>query len=158
MMQAALFRLSRCFPIRRRKSPRKERLSKEAIEAFGKEEDNQALVYLAEKYIGKTLSVRELESLCYISDNLHFSFDLIDYLIQYCVSRGKRDFRYIEKVAVSWAEKGITTVKDAQQEEAAASRRKRERGITRPLGSKSDFNRFARRDDYDFDESSILDN
>ena len=106
----------------------------------------------------KTLSVRELESLCYISDNLHFSFDLIDYLIQYCVSRGKRDFRYIEKVAVSWAEKGITTVKDAQQEEAAASRRKRERGITRPLGSKSDFNRFARRDDYDFDESSILDN
>ena len=141
-----------------KKPVERARLSKEAIEAFGKEEDNQALVYLAEKYIGKTLSVRELESLCYISDNLHFSFDLIDYLIQYCVSRGKRDFRYIEKVAVSWAEKGITTVKDAQQEEAAASRRKRERGITRPLGSKSDFNRFARRDDYDFDESSILDN
>ncbi len=92
------------------------------------------------------------------SDNLHFSFDLIDYLIQYCVGRGKRDFRYIEKVAVSWAEKGITTVRDAQQEEADASRKKRERGTARQLGSKSDFNRFARRDDYDFDESSILDN
>ena len=73
-----------------KKPVERARLSKEAIEAFGKEEDNQALVYLAEKYIGKTLSVRELESLCYISDNLHFSFDLIDYLIQYCVGRGKR--------------------------------------------------------------------
>ena len=34
---------------------------------------------------------------------------MIDYLIQYCVGRGKKDFRYIEKVALSWAEAGITT-------------------------------------------------
>ncbi len=39
----------------------------------------------------------------------------IDYLIQYCVDRGKKDFKYIEKVAVSWAEEGITTPKQAEK-------------------------------------------
>jgi len=38
---------------------------------------------------------------------------LIDYLIQYCVERGKKDFRYIEKVALSWADQNITTPKEA---------------------------------------------
>ena len=36
-------------------------------------------------------------------------------LLQYCVDRGKKDFKYIEKVAVSWAEDGITTPKQAQK-------------------------------------------
>ena len=41
--------------------------------------------------------------------------DLIDYLVQYCVDRGKKDFRYIEKVAVSWAQSGISTPEQAQK-------------------------------------------
>ena len=49
-----------------------------------------------------------------MSDVLHFSDDLIDYLIQYCVERGKKDFRYMEKVALNWAEEGITTPEQAQ--------------------------------------------
>ena len=48
-------------------------------------------------------------------DVLHFSDDLVDYLIQYCVERGKKDFKYIEKVAISWAEQGITTPTEAQK-------------------------------------------
>ena len=51
--------------------------------------------------------------LLYIYDSLDFSADLIDYLIQYCVGRGKKDFRYIEKVAVSWAEEKVKTPKQA---------------------------------------------
>ena len=42
-----------------------------------------------------------------------FQKHLIDYLLQYCVQREKKDFRYIEKVAISWAEAGITTPHDA---------------------------------------------
>ena len=49
-----------------------------------------------------------------MQDVLHFSDDLIDYLIQYCVERGKKDFRYMEKVAINWAEEGITSPKEAQ--------------------------------------------
>ena len=50
-----------------------------------------------------------MKSILFFSDHLHFSDDLIDYLLQYCVERGKKDFRYIEKVAISWAEANIST-------------------------------------------------
>jgi DnaD/phage-associated family protein len=46
---------------------------------------------------------------------LKFSDDLVDYLVQYCLEQGKKDFRYIEKVAVNWAEEGITTPKQSQK-------------------------------------------
>ncbi len=54
-----------------------------------------------------------MRTILFIMDKLGFSEDLTDYLIQYCVDRGKRDLRYIEKVAISWAEQGITTQKQA---------------------------------------------
>ena len=57
-----------------------------------------------------------MKTILYFSDVLHFSADLIDYLLQYCVDKGKKDFKYIEKVAVNWAEQGITTPKQAQSQ------------------------------------------
>ena len=38
----------------------------------------------------------------------------MDYLLQYCIDRGKKDFRYIEKVAISWAQAHITSPNEAQ--------------------------------------------
>ena len=73
------------------------------------------LLFIAESYIGKPLTPSEMKTILYFTDVLHFSDDLIDYLIQYCVDKGKRDFKYIEKVAVNWAEEGITTPKQAQE-------------------------------------------
>ena len=55
-----------------------------------------------------------MKSILFFTDKLHFSDDLIDYLLQYCVERGKKDFRYIEKVAIAWAEAGITTPAQAE--------------------------------------------
>ena len=55
-----------------------------------------------------------MKSILFFTDRLHFSDDLIDYLLQYCVERGKKDFRYIEKVAIAWAESGITTPAEAE--------------------------------------------
>ncbi len=41
------------------------------------------------------------------------SADLIEYLVEYCVSRGRKSMRYIETVALAWAKDGITTVEMA---------------------------------------------
>ena len=71
-------------------------------------------MFIAESFLGKTLSPGDICSILFISDELHFSFDLTDYLLQYCIDRGKRDFRYIEKVAISWAEAHITSPDQAQ--------------------------------------------
>lgn len=88
--------------------------SADQLRAFKTRENTAQLLFIAETYVGKALSVNDIKTIYYMSDVLHFSDDLIDYLIQYCVERGKKDFRYMEKVAVNWAEEGITTPKQAQ--------------------------------------------
>ena len=92
----------------------KPEYSLDQLAEFKSRETTSELMFIAETYLGKTLSANDIRSLLFISDELHFSFDLMDYLLQYCIDRGKRDFRYIEKVAVSWAEAHIETSQQAQ--------------------------------------------
>lgn len=83
------------------------------IRAFKEKEETSQLIFVVEQYIGKPLTPTEMKTILFFSDRLGFSEDLIDYLFQYCIEKGKKDFRYIEKVAISWAEEGITTPKQA---------------------------------------------
>ena len=83
------------------------------LRSFKADENSARLLFVAELYLKKPLSVNDVRTIYFIIDKLGFSEDLTDYLLQYCVDRGKRDLRYIEKVAISWAEQGITTPKQA---------------------------------------------
>lgn len=78
------------------------------------QEDLRQLYFVAEQYVGKPLSVSEIKKINYFFDTLNFSTDLIEYLIEYCVENGHRTFRYIESVALSWADAGIASVEDAK--------------------------------------------
>lgn len=89
--------------------------SSEQLREFKSRQDTALLLSIAESYIGKPLTPSEIKTILYFSDVLHFSDDLTDYLIQYCVDKGKKDFKYIEKVAVNWAESGITTPQQARK-------------------------------------------
>lgn len=89
--------------------------SPDQLREFKSRESTAQLLFIAESYIGKPLNPSEMKSILFFTDVLHFSDDLIDYLIQYCVDRGKKDFKYIEKVAINWAEEGITTPKQAEK-------------------------------------------
>ena len=84
------------------------------LKAFQEKESTAQLLFIAEQYLGRTLSPSDMKSILFFSDHLHFSDDLIDYLLQYCVERGKKDFRYMEKVAISWAEANISTPAEAE--------------------------------------------
>ena len=86
------------------------------LKAFQEKDSTAQLLFIAEQYLGRTLSPSDIKSILFFSDRLHFSDDLIDYLLQYCVERGKKDFRYMEKVAVSWAEAGVTTPAEAERQ------------------------------------------
>ena len=83
------------------------------IKAFKQQEKTSELVFITEQYLGKPLSTENIRSIIFMTDVLHLSTDLIDYLVQYCVDRGKKDFHYIEKVAISWAQAGVSTPKEA---------------------------------------------
>ena len=120
-----------------------------SVEAFRSSAKRAQLLFVIEQYIGKPLSPSEVESVYYISEQLHFSDALIDYLLQYCIDRGKKDFRYIQKVAVNWAEHGITTPKQAER--AVSSFGKNRRGASGVKSSANPFNQFEQ-NQYDFDE------
>lgn len=89
--------------------------SADDVRAFQKQDSAAQLIFIAESYIGRPLTAGDMKSILYFSECLHFSDDLIDYLIQYCVDRGKKDFKYIEAVALNWAKSGITTPKQAEK-------------------------------------------
>lgn len=65
---------------------------------------------LAQEVLGKTLSPPEMQTLYWFYDELSMPQEVILMLLEYCVSKEKRNMNYIEKVAISWSEKGITTM------------------------------------------------
>lgn len=73
------------------------------------------LLAVAQKILGKMLSYSAIEKLYGLYDWLGMPPDLIVRLLEYCVELGKKDMRYIEKVAVSWREMGIGTVAEAER-------------------------------------------
>lgn len=68
------------------------------------------LLFVAEQYLGKTLSATDIDQITYFYDTLNMSAELIEYLIEYCVENGHKSMHYINKVALSWHEENITTV------------------------------------------------
>ncbi len=94
--------------------PEKPSYSLDDLKAFRSNEETEQLLFIVEQYIGKPLSASEVRTVLFIYDKLGFSTDLIDYLVQYCVGKEKKSFRYIEKVAVEWAEHHISTPEQAK--------------------------------------------
>ena len=91
----------------------KPEYSLEEVRAFKENAEYSELLFVIETYLGRPLSPANIKSVMFFCKGLEFSTDLIDYLFEYCVGRDKRDFRYIEKVAMTWKEEGVTTPKMA---------------------------------------------
>lgn len=96
-------------------SDKKQELTPERIRELKQNEEIIQILYIAEQYLGKTLSPTESQKLLFFYDGLGLSADLIEYLLEYCVSHNHKSIRYIEKVAIAWAEEGITTVDQAKR-------------------------------------------
>lgn len=95
-------------------TPKKTIYNKQYINEQIKNTELSQLIYMVETYFGKPLVQTELNSLLYIYNDLSFSSDLLEYLIEYCVSNGKKSMRYIETVAISWHKQGIDTCEKAK--------------------------------------------
>lgn len=84
------------------------------IKSFRTRKEFKQLIFVAEQYLGKILSITEVETITYFYETLGMSADLIEYLIEYCVENNHKSIHYIEKVALSWHEQNITTVEEAK--------------------------------------------
>ncbi|MDO5702055.1 MAG: DnaD domain protein [Lachnospiraceae bacterium] len=107
-------------------------ITTERMAELGSRDDIRELIFIAQQYLGKPLTRSEMQKICFFYDSLRFSPDLIDYLIEYCVSRNHKSFNYIEKVAIGWKEQGICTVRDARV--AAGSYHREYYDILKALG------------------------
>lgn len=96
-------------------APEKPAFTADQLRAFKDRQETAQLLFIAESYFKRPLTASEMKCILYFSDVLHFSDDLIDHLIQYCIERGKKDFKYMEAVAINWAQAGITTPKQAEK-------------------------------------------
>lgn len=88
--------------------------SLDELKSFKNRQETPQLIFIAEQYLKRTLSAADVRSILFYTDELNFSVDLIDYLLQYAVERNKANFRYMDRVAIDWAEHGISTVKGAK--------------------------------------------
>lgn len=95
-------------------APQKAEISSSRMRELCKDEEAKQILFIAEQYLGHPLSSTETRRLLYFYDELHFSADLIDYLVEYCVSKEQRSMNYIEKVGLAWHQDGVTTVKQAK--------------------------------------------
>ena len=95
--------------------PEKPNYSASQLKSF-KQSEGSNILFVAEQYFGRPLNTSEMTTIYYIHDELSFSDDLLDYLMQYCVDNHKKDFRYMEKVAINWNQEGIKTPKQARTE------------------------------------------
>lgn len=96
-------------------APARKSYTADDILAFTQSEDATELLFITERYLGRTLTPTDTDTILYFYDGLGFSTDLIEYLVEYCVSKGHTSIRYIEKVALRWAEDDITSVEQAKQ-------------------------------------------
>lgn len=91
------------------------------IKEFRKNPDISELFFIIETYLKHTLSSTDTNMVLYWLDELHFSTDLVEYLVEYCITKGHSSLHYMNKVALGWADAGIKTVDQAKDDAAAHS-------------------------------------
>lgn len=72
------------------------------------------LFYQSETILGKVLTASEMEMLFSFNDWLGLPVEVIMMLLSYAAKKGKTTKRYLETVAIDWADKGIDTYEAAE--------------------------------------------
>lgn len=82
----------------------------ETMEQLRKDEEFSQFTFVAETYLGRALTPKDVQLFAYLYDELKFPADLLEYLVEYCVGGGHRSCRYMETVALGWHQEGLLTV------------------------------------------------
>ena len=94
--------------------PVKKQYSPKEIEAFSNQDEITLLLYSIQKYLGHALTGSDLNTVLFFYDTLKLPADVIEYLFEYCISKGHKNMRYIEKTAIGWANQGIQSLNAAK--------------------------------------------
>ena len=93
--------------------PKKAGAFKKSPEEF---KEFKSLLFIAEQYLGRTLSKTDIDLITFFYDDLEMPVDLIEYLIESCVENNHKSIHYIRAVGLNWFESNIKTVEQAKRE------------------------------------------
>ena len=85
------------------------------IKEFRNNQEVCELLFIIETYLKHPLNSTEMNTVLYWYDTLKFATEMIEYLVEYCITNGHSSLRYMDKVAISWAENKITTIEKAKE-------------------------------------------
>lgn len=80
-----------------------------------KNEEIRRLFAMAQSYLGRYLTHNDLSVIFSLRHWLELPVDVIEVLLRHCTEQNHRSCRYIEAVAIDWAESGIFTVEAAEE-------------------------------------------
>lgn len=90
-------------------------VSNATLEELANNEEFIWTCHVIESYLDRPMKPNETRLISYLYGTLHFSKDLLLYLYEYCISLGKTNPNYIQAVALSWDEQGVTTPEEAEK-------------------------------------------
>ena len=102
--------------------PSKKEYTLDEVKNFRQNSDISELFFIIETYLKHPLSSIETNTILYWYQELAFSTELIEYLVEYCISKGHSNVRYMDKVAFAWKENNICTVNEAKENAAIHSK------------------------------------
>ena len=94
---------------------KKREYSLDEVKAFTNNHEVSELLFIIETYLKHPLNSTEMNTLFFWYDGLKFSGELIEYLVEYCITNGHSSLRYMDKVALGWAENGIDSIEKAKE-------------------------------------------
>lgn len=98
------------------KEKKKPRYSAKEINIYMEQDKSVKDMYLlAEQILARPLSTTEITTIFGFYDWLSLPKDVVLMLLEHCASFNKTNVRYIEKVAIDWAQKEINTVAKAKK-------------------------------------------
>lgn len=105
-------------PVRAKKpapASKKREYTLDEVKAFTNNHEVSELLFIIETYLKHPLNSTEMNTVFFWYDGLKFSGELIEYLVEYCITNGHSSLRYMDKVALGWAENGIDSIEKAKE-------------------------------------------
>lgn len=93
---------------------KKREYTLDEVKEFHNNHEVSELLFIIETYLKHPLNSTEMNTVFFWYDGLKFSGEIIEYLVEYCITNGHSSLRYMDKVAIGWAENGIDTIEKAK--------------------------------------------
>jgi len=101
---------------------KKREYTLDEVKAFTNNHEVSELLFIIETYLKHPLNSTEMNTVFFWYDGLKFSGELIEYLVEYCITNGHSSLRYMDKVAMGWAENGIDSIEKAKDHVSVRSK------------------------------------